>query len=179
MPRVPSLCLSLDLTGAADAQRVGDAIDVVEPGRDERDLQDAAIVEADGAQALVVARLRLRVASLVSLHDVVEHHAILLGDRRGSVVVLQGLDQLFIQRDATQKLCVRLDSILAAVGDRDHRRDHLVLAARERQVGRHQHAEGREGVVERVGDQGSATAMIPAASPAPSTLATGVAYSTG
>src|SRR6185503_15947953 len=40
---------------AADAERVGDARDVVEEGGDERDLQDAAIVEAGvGAQPLGV-----------------------------------------------------------------------------------------------------------------------------
>jgi hypothetical protein len=51
--------------------------------------------------------------------------------------VLQGLDQFFVQRDATQKLCVGLDSIHAPVGHRDHGGDHFVVAAFERQIGRH------------------------------------------
>ena len=63
------------------------------------------------------------------LLDVLEHDAVLLGDRRRAVVGLQRLDERFIQRDATQKLCVRLQSILAPVGRRDDRGDHLVLAA--------------------------------------------------
>ncbi len=39
---------------APDAEGVGDAVDVVEPRGDERDLQDAAVVEAGPAQTLVV-----------------------------------------------------------------------------------------------------------------------------
>jgi hypothetical protein len=42
------------------AERIGDAIDVIEPAGDERDLQDAAVVEADFAQALVVLRANAR-----------------------------------------------------------------------------------------------------------------------
>jgi hypothetical protein len=69
------------------------------------------------------------------LHDVIEHHSFLLGNRSDRVVVLQGLDQFFIKRDSTQKLCVRLDSVMAPVGHRYHRGDHLVLAAAEREIG--------------------------------------------
>jgi hypothetical protein len=54
------------------------------------------------------------------------------------VIGFQRFDQRLIQRDATQKLCVRLQSILAAVDCRHDRRDHLVLPPTERQVGRHQ-----------------------------------------
>ena len=130
---------------ASDAERVSDTVDVVEPGGDQRDLQDAPVVEAGGAQPLVVRRGDARgVAG--QLGDEVEHHAVPLVDRRGPVVAPDGLDQPLIQCDPTQKLCVRLDSIVAAVGHRNDRRDHLVLPARERQVGRHQRAERREGV---------------------------------
>jgi hypothetical protein len=38
----------------ADTESVGDAIDVVEPGGDERDLQDGAVVESGGAQFIVI-----------------------------------------------------------------------------------------------------------------------------
>jgi len=34
---------------------VGDAIDVVEPGSDERDLQDSFVIEANGVQVFVIA----------------------------------------------------------------------------------------------------------------------------
>ena len=40
----------------ADAECIGDAIDVVEPGRDQRDLQDAHVIEADGAEPAKVVR---------------------------------------------------------------------------------------------------------------------------
>jgi len=33
---------------------VGDAIDVVEPGSDERDLQDGLVIEANGVQVFVI-----------------------------------------------------------------------------------------------------------------------------
>ena len=69
------------------------------------------------------------------------------------VIILEGRDERLVQRDPTQKLCVRLDSIVAAVRDRDDGRYHLMLRARERQVGRHERAECGEGVEERVGDE--------------------------
>ena len=87
------------------------------------------------------------------LRHVVEHRALWLGDGRSPIVRLQGADQFFVQCDSTQKLCVRLDSIMATVRDRHDRRDHLVLAARQGQVGRHERAEGGEGVIECVGDE--------------------------
>jgi len=38
------------LARAANTEGVGDAVDVTEPGSDERDLQNASIIEADGSQ---------------------------------------------------------------------------------------------------------------------------------
>ena len=52
---------------AADPQRIGDAVDVIEPRRDQRDLQDAAIVEAGGCAAARDPAGETLVASLVSL----------------------------------------------------------------------------------------------------------------
>ena len=53
------------------------------------------------------------------------------GSVSGAVVwsVSQSVDKLLIERHSTQKLCVRVDSIHAPVGDGDHGGDHLVLAA--------------------------------------------------
>ena len=137
---------------ATYAESIGNAIDVVEPGGDERDLEDAAIVEADFAQVRDVVARTLR-GVLCELHNVVEHPAVLLRKRRLRVVVAQLRNEGFVQRDATQKLCVRLDSIKAAVGDRHHGGDHFVLATLEREVGRHQSAERREGVKEDLRQQ--------------------------
>ncbi len=39
---------------ASYTEGVGDAIDVVEPGSDERDLQDGFVIEANGAQVFVI-----------------------------------------------------------------------------------------------------------------------------
>jgi hypothetical protein len=100
--------------GSTYAECIGDAIDVVEPARDQRDLQDAAIIEAGFAQTLVVLRADACCVTR-ELHDVVEHNAIAFLDGGFAVVVLQRSDQAFIQRDPTQKLCVRVDSIPAPV----------------------------------------------------------------
>ena len=87
------------------------------------------------------------------LKDIVQHHAVLRRNGRLRVIALQRRDQRVIQRHPTQKLCVRGDSIPAPVGDGHHRGDHLVLAAGERKLVRHQHAERREGVIQRIGNQ--------------------------
>ena len=62
-------------------------------------------------------------------HHVIQHHAFLPGYGSGGVVLFQRLNQCFIQGYPTQKLCVRVDSIDAAVGDGNHGGDHFVLAA--------------------------------------------------
>jgi hypothetical protein len=62
---------------SSNSQRIRDAVDVVEPGRDQRDLKNAAIVEADGAQPIVIRGLDPRGIAR-DLLDVLEHHAILL-----------------------------------------------------------------------------------------------------
>ena len=36
------------------SQSIGDTIDVIEPGRDERDLQDSFVIEADIAEFLMI-----------------------------------------------------------------------------------------------------------------------------
>jgi hypothetical protein len=79
----------------SDAQSVGDAVDVVEPGGDEGDLKYGPVVEARFAQARVVCGADARGVAR-ELRDVVEHDAVLLGDGRGGVVRLQRPDQLFI-----------------------------------------------------------------------------------
>ena len=63
------------------------------------------------------------------LRNVIKHDSVLRRERSSCVVFLQRPDKLFVQRDPTQKLCVRFDSIKAAVGHGDHRCNHLVLAS--------------------------------------------------
>ena len=80
---------------SAHTQCIGDAIDVVEPRRNQSDLQDAFVVEPNGAQAIVVS-WRNSGRILRHLHYVIEHHSILLGDRGSLVVLFQRPDQLGI-----------------------------------------------------------------------------------
>ena len=53
---------------------------------------------------------------LGKLNHVVHHHALRRGDRRLCVVRLKRFNQCFIEGDATQKLCVGLDSINTPIG---------------------------------------------------------------
>ncbi len=90
---------------AAYAERIGGAIDIVKPGRDQRDLQDAAVIEAGSAQPVMIFRAAFgRVFR--HLHHVVQHRTILFADWRSSIVAAQRIDHRFIQRDPAQKLCV-------------------------------------------------------------------------
>lgn len=42
---------------------------------------------------------------------------------------------------------------MAPIGDRHHRRNHFVLVSLERQIRRHENAESRKGVIERIRNQ--------------------------
>jgi hypothetical protein len=116
------------LSGPAHAESIGDTIDVVEPGSDQRDLKNSAVVETHGAESGVICGRALG-GVFGQLHDVIEHDAVLIGDGRGLVVFLQRIDHFFVERDATQKLCVGFDSIVAAVGYGNHGGDHFMLFA--------------------------------------------------
>jgi hypothetical protein len=97
--------LEIPLSIEANPERVCDAIDVVEPGSDQRDLQDGPVVEPGAAQPLVVVRGDLGCV-LGELDHVVDHDALFFRDGSFRVVFLQCLDQCFVQRNPTQKLCV-------------------------------------------------------------------------
>ena len=113
-------------------QRIGHPVDVIKPGRDQCDLQDASVLETCRPQLLVIIFPDAG-GVFCEFHDVVEHYPLLRRDGSGGVVLLERLNQLFIQGHATQKLCVSADSINAPVGHRDHGGDHLVLPPAERQ----------------------------------------------
>ena len=78
-----------------DAECVGDAVDVVEPGGDERYLEDGPVVEASGAEALVVGGRDARGVAR-QLIRVVEHGALRVRDGRARVVLFERPDQLFV-----------------------------------------------------------------------------------
>src|ERR1700687_2699067 len=78
-PRAVSPFIVSSLLIAPDAKSVRGAIDVIEPGRDQRNLQNAAVVETHGPEFCVIVRRNLG-GILGQLHDVIEHGAILLAD---------------------------------------------------------------------------------------------------
>src|SRR5581483_3219753 len=67
--------LRVSLSCATDTERIGNSIDVVEPGGDQRYLQDSPIVEAGLPQRLVVVPADLG-GVLGQLHRKFEHDAI-------------------------------------------------------------------------------------------------------
>ena len=99
---------------SAYAQCISHAIDVIKPRGDQRDLQDTAVIESDFPKSLMmVSGNACRIARQQGYE--IEHHSILFRDLRCPVIILQRSDQFFIQGYATQKLCVRFDSIMTAV----------------------------------------------------------------
>jgi hypothetical protein len=115
-------------------ESIGDSIDIIEPGSNQSNLQDAFIVEAGTSKPIVMLRKNSR-SILRQLDDKIEHYTILLRDRRGFVVVLQRRYHIFVQGHATQKLCVRLNSIIAPIGYGYHRCNHLVLVSGQWKIG--------------------------------------------
>ena len=109
-------CLECTSLVSPDTQSVGHAIDVVEPGCDQCDLEDRLVIKTSRPQALVIFRCDAR-GVVCELQDVFKHFPVLLGNRRSFIIFLQSLCQLLIQSNAPQKLCVRFDSIMTTIGD--------------------------------------------------------------
>jgi len=133
-------------------QRIRHPINIVKPRRNQRDLQNPAIVKSHRPQPLNIVLPDL-CRILGQLDHIIHHHLLLRRDRRGRVIRLQRLHQLPVQRHPTQKLCVRLDSIHAPVGHRDHGRNHFMLPPAQRQLRRHQGPKGSERMIERLRNQ--------------------------
>ncbi len=144
------------MSGPTDAKAVCHTIDVVEPGGDQVDLQDAGIVEAVFAQFLHIPPCHFP-GRFCQLGDVVQHGDIGRGQRSVVIVRTNGLYKLVIQADATQKLCVGFRSIETGVVHRDRRSDHLVLGAAQGQIRGEQGAIGRERMIERIGQKAMRT----------------------
>jgi len=84
------------------------------------------------------------------LNGEIQHRPILLIERCFFVIKFERLNQPIVQRDPTQKLCVRLNSVDASVGRRNNGGDHLMLPPGQRQVRRHERTEGGEGMMQGV-----------------------------
>src|SRR5262249_45685965 len=94
--RVPRAEEIRDPLRSPDPQRGGDAVDVVEPRGDQGDLEDGAVVEAGGAQPVVVlGRDPGRVPG--DLDHVVDHDPLRIGDGSLRVVLAKRLDERVIQ----------------------------------------------------------------------------------
>ena len=74
---------------------IRDSVDIVEPGGDKSDLEDRFIVEPYRPKSLVIFAGDL-CGVPGQLHYVIQHYPLLLGDRRGSVIPPQGIDQIQI-----------------------------------------------------------------------------------
>src|SRR5688572_15396460 len=90
-----------DASITADAQSIGNPIDVIEPGRDQGDLKDGFILETGGAQPIMVSpgdpgRV------LRELDYIIQHDAFSLRDRRRPVIFTQCPDQVIVQRYPAQ-----------------------------------------------------------------------------
>src|SRR5262249_19018652 len=108
------------------AERARDAVREVVVGRDLRGLHDRGVVAAVLAQPLDV--LELALAGLACEGDrAVEQHAVAGGEIRLAIVVRHGVRQLRIAERRRQLGTVMRYAIAAAVGGRDHDRDHLRL----------------------------------------------------
>src|SRR5678815_1617573 len=79
----PQICADLRsfISTSSHAQRIRHAIDVVEPRRDERNLQNSLVIKTHRAQAVVIGRRDTRCVTSY-LHHVIEHNPLLFGDRR-------------------------------------------------------------------------------------------------
>jgi hypothetical protein len=87
------------------------------------------------------------------LFGVFEHGLVPIVDRRRPKVAPDRRDEVVVGRHPAQELRMRHAAIRRAVGDRHDRGNHLVLAARERQIRRHELAERRKGMVQGAGNQ--------------------------
>jgi hypothetical protein len=72
---------------APDAQGIRHAIDVIEPRRYQRNLQNSPVVEANGSEFCVIVRRNFG-RILGQLHYIIEYCAILLTDRSRVVILL-------------------------------------------------------------------------------------------
>src|SRR6266478_4062774 len=86
-PKAVSPLMVSSVSIATDTQSIRHAIDVIEPGRDQSNLQNAAVVETDGPEPSVIVGRNFG-GILGQRHNVIEHGAILFADRGGAVIPL-------------------------------------------------------------------------------------------
>jgi hypothetical protein len=99
---------------ATHAQAVGHAVDVVEPRRNQIDLQDGGIVEAMLPKSVeVLGRDLLGVAR--ELSGVIEHRAVGGGQLGLRVIPTQRVGKFVVERGPAQELGVAFPSVEAAI----------------------------------------------------------------
>ena len=78
-----------------NAECVCNAVDVIEPRRDQSNLQNRLIVVADRPQFLVMTGMNFH-GIFCQLNDVIAHHALGFGDRRVFVILSQCRNQIIV-----------------------------------------------------------------------------------
>ena len=111
-----------------DSQGVGQAIDVVEVADDVRGHEDVLVVEADLAQGFDIAK-PASLGSARQFDGVIQEPPNAIGERRRAVVAFERVGQGVIAGSGTEILPVRLRSVVARIGSRDNRGEHLALGA--------------------------------------------------
>ena len=119
---------------ATYAKCVCDTIDVIEPGSDERDLENRFVVKASRPEAIVITRMNFCCVA-GQLDYVIQHEHVRFANRSLFIVIAKSSDEVLIESHLTQKLCVRFRSVKAVISERNDRGYHLVLGATERQIG--------------------------------------------
>jgi hypothetical protein len=136
---MPTLVGCLHFGFGVDAERVGDAIDVIEIGDDFDGVEDIAVAQAMQAQRLEVLGAEGRGGARHHLRKFAQ--GLLARSELGTVVVvLDVLGQLLILRLGTEILSVSFDSIEAVIGPGNHRRQHFALGAGEAGRAKHRSA---------------------------------------
>ena len=80
---------------SSNTKSISHSIDVIEPRRNQRDLQNAAVIEANPAQSLMIFASKARSVA-GELGHVVEHRSFLLSDVSSFVIRLQRANQILI-----------------------------------------------------------------------------------
>ena len=98
-----------------DTQSVGNSVHEIEIGNNDDDIENVLIAKTRGPQFLYVHR-RYLTRSVVQLPSEPEQRTVFIFQRcQRPVILLQGCDERVIARNATEKLPVRYESVVAAV----------------------------------------------------------------
>jgi hypothetical protein len=131
--RLASAWLVTYRIGPADSQGIGNAVDVIEPGSNQGDLQYPDIVKAHFSQPVEVLGRDL-ISRFRQAHGEIDDRAIGGGKFGFCMVPPQLGGEFLVEAGPAKKLDVAFRSVEALVLDRHDRGDHFLLAAGQGQV---------------------------------------------